>query len=78
VELEDGPARFDRILEEPVGAAASHGSFHVVLHEGRNREVRRLWDAVGFEVSRLKPSATAPSSCPATCARAAQGWRIPP
>jgi 23S rRNA pseudouridine2605 synthase len=46
VELEDGLARFDRIVAE--GA-----SFRVVLHEGRNREVRRLWGAVGHEVSRL-------------------------
>jgi 23S rRNA pseudouridine2605 synthase len=52
VPLEDGRARFDRIGAEPNGQGA-HSSFRVVLHEGRNREVRRLWGAVGFEVSRL-------------------------
>jgi 23S rRNA pseudouridine2605 synthase len=57
VPLEDGPARFDSLAageaegEDP--ADASHSTFRVVLHEGRNREVRRLWNAVGFDVSRL-------------------------
>jgi 23S rRNA pseudouridine2605 synthase len=52
VPLRDGLARFDRI-ESMASSGGSHGSFRVVLHEGRNREVRRLWQAVGFEVSRL-------------------------
>ncbi|HXW75125.1 MAG TPA: pseudouridine synthase [Steroidobacteraceae bacterium] len=54
VPLEDGTARFDRITAEPGDrGVGSHSTFRVVLHEGRNREVRRLWAAVGFEVSRL-------------------------
>ncbi len=50
------PARFDRIDAEAAGQAGnagSHSRFRVVLHEGRNREVRRLWEAVGYEVGRL-------------------------
>jgi 23S rRNA pseudouridine2605 synthase len=52
IQLEDGSARFDRL--EPSGTAEGANCWYrVVLREGRNREVRRLFEAIGHKVSRL-------------------------
>lgn len=52
VELDGGLGRFDSL--EPSGPAeGANRWYRVVLREGRNREVRRLLEAVGRRVSRL-------------------------
>jgi 23S rRNA pseudouridine2605 synthase len=51
IELEDGIAKFDDIQFN--GGEGANSWYHVTVTEGRNRLVRRLWEALEFQVSRL-------------------------
>ena len=51
IQLEDGPAKFN-LLRDEGGEGANHW-YRVTISEGRNREVRRMFEAVGLTVSRL-------------------------
>ena len=54
VQLDDGEAAFERIEPvDPRASASANRWYRVMLKEGRNREVRRLFEAVGARVSRL-------------------------
>lgn len=67
VELEDGPAKFKKV--EPRGGEGTNSWYHVTLTEGRNREVRRLWQSQGLEVSRLIRVRFGPIAMPRSLAR---------
>ena len=73
VELEDGLARFTDIVDSG-GAGVNHW-YHVVIMEGRNREVRRLWESQDLQVSRLIRTRFGPYILPRR-KRPGQHWRL--
>jgi 23S rRNA pseudouridine2605 synthase len=71
--LEDGPARFESIVA--MGGAGANHWFSVILKEGRNRLVRRLWESQGVTVSRLMRLRFGPIALPRE-RRAGEWWEL--
>ncbi|MDO4905185.1 MAG: pseudouridine synthase [Lautropia sp.] len=67
VQLEDGSAALQSI--EDIGGDGANHWYRVVILEGRNREVRRLFEAVGLTVSRLVRIRFGPVALPPRLAR---------
>jgi 23S rRNA pseudouridine2605 synthase len=51
VQLDDGPGHFESITD--AGGEGTNHWYHVLVKQGRNRFVRRLWESQGVQVSRL-------------------------
>jgi 23S rRNA pseudouridine2605 synthase len=67
IELEDGTAKVESLADG--GGEGSNHWYHVVLKEGRNREVRRLFEALGLAVSRLIRTRYGPVAMPSRVKR---------
>ncbi len=70
VELEDGPAKCEKVEDGGGEEDGANHWYHVVLKEGRNREVRRLFEALGLTVSRLIRTRYGTLSMPSVMKRA--------
>lgn len=75
VELEDGPAKFSDIVDSGGEGEGVNHWYHVVIMEGRNREVRRLWESQDLKVSRLIRTRYGPYVLPRR-KRPGQHWRL--
>ncbi len=70
VDLEDGPAKCESVVDGGGEEEGANHWYHVVLKEGRNREVRRLFEALGLTVSRLIRTRYGTLSMPSVMKRA--------